>query len=85
MLVDVTPTAVTAPAIQAILEKNYGVNGEGFYPMNQILSEKILTLLNSGDLETIEKRVMILIWNNYSGGDLAESVANEIVETFSIV
>jgi len=85
MLVDATPNAATAPAIQAILEKNYGANGEGFYPMNQILSEKILTLLNSGDLETIEKRVMVLIWNNYSGGDLAESVANEIVETFNIV
>lgn len=85
MTVDATPTAANVPAIKAILEKSYGVNAEGFYPTNEKIAEKILPVLNSGDPETIERKVTNIIWNNYSGGDLAASVANEIVETFGIV
>lgn len=85
MLKDATTTAITVPGIQTILEKSYGVNKEGYYPQNQKLAEKILQTVETTDPERIENKVMLLIWNNYSGGDLASSVANEIVETFSLV
>lgn len=84
MLTESTTATITVPAVQAILDKTYGANGEGFYPMNEKVAEKILKLAETASPENVENKIMVLVWNNYSGGDTAESVAKEIVETFSL-
>ena len=81
-MLDATATAPNATVIQAILEKSYGVNGEGFYPTNQKLSEQIEKVLREAGPDNVERKVMNIIWNNYAGGDLAAAVANEIIEEF---
>lgn len=84
---DATVTAVTVPAVEAIIEKNYGSDGsaEGFYPVNQKVAEKAVELISATDPERIEKKLTLLLWNNFTGGNLAESVANEIVEDFGLI
>jgi hypothetical protein len=81
-MLDATPTAPNAAVIQTILEKAYGADEEGFYPMNQKLSEQIEKVLRESGPDNIERKVTNLIWNNYAGGDLAAAVANEIIEEF---
>ena len=84
---DATVTAVTVAGVKAIIEKNYGSDGsaEGFYPINEKVAEKAVELINTTDPERVEKKLMLLLWNNFTGGNLAESVANEIVEDFALI
>lgn len=83
----VATQTLTAAAVQTIIDGNYGPDRDGFYPMNKNLSEKIVALIekgNGGDGERLEQKVMVLIWNNYDGGDNAEHVAHKIFETFNL-
>lgn len=81
---DATVTAVTVAGVKAIIDKNYGANGEGLYPINEKTAERAVELINTTDPQRIEKKLMLLLWNNFTGGGLAESVANEIVEDFGL-
>jgi hypothetical protein len=75
-----TSTAtISAPAIQTVLDKNYGPDGEGFYPINKVISEELAVILNGERNERTERRITNLIWNNYAGGGLAEATAQEIM------
>lgn len=83
----VASPALTAPAVQTIIDENYGPDKAGFYPMNKTLSEKIVALIEKGkpeDGDRLQQKVMVLIWNNYDGGDNAEHVARRIFETFNL-
>lgn len=78
-----TVTAPNAVVIQAILEKNYGADEEGFYPMNQKLSVQLVKTIEDNvdtlPAERLKRKVTNIIWDHYAGGGLAEAVAEEIL------
>lgn len=78
-----TVIAPNAVVIQAILEKNYGADEEGFYPMNQKLSVNLVNIIEDNvdamPADRLKRKVTNVIWDHYAGGNLAEAVAEEIL------
>lgn len=78
-----TVTAPHALVIQGILEKNYGADEAGFYPMNQKLSVQLVQVIEDNvdklTAERLKRKVTNIIWDNYAGGGLAEAVAEEVL------
>ena len=72
-------TITKANEIKSILEKNYGPDEEGFYPVNEKLSAELATLLAKEETENLHRKVSNIVWDNYAGGDLAEKTATEIL------